>query len=87
MILESRDLDGGASPAALLSDNTLWTYKWLPDGRLIYVLLQRDITSSSCDFWQMRVDPDYGTPLEPARHLTHWARLCVGDLSATADGT
>jgi serine/threonine protein kinase/DNA-binding winged helix-turn-helix (wHTH) protein len=84
-ILESRDLDGGA-PAALLSDNTLWTYKWLPDGRLIYVLLQRDITSSSCDFWQMRVDPDYGTPLEPARHLTHWAGFCVGDLSATADG-
>ena len=84
-VLESRDLYGGP-PTTLLSDHTLWNYKWLPDGRLIYVLLQRDITSSSCDFWQMRIDPENGKPLGTPTRLTHWAGFCTGSLSVTADG-
>ena len=88
--LLSRDLAGGP-PISLLSPSEavqLRDYLWLPDGRLIYSLVEghEDFGEGACNIWQMRLDTRSGKPIEKPKRLTNWPQFCVDYLSVTADG-
>jgi eukaryotic-like serine/threonine-protein kinase len=85
--LFTRDLKGG-SPIAILSPpeaNRLNDFLWLPDGRVIYALLEPAPDEHTCNYWQIRIDPRSGEPIGESRRLTNWAGFCVGSTSVTAD--
>jgi serine/threonine protein kinase len=86
--LVTRDLTGGP-PVAILSPpeaNRLNDYLWLPDGRVIYALREPDPDEHTCNYWQIRIDPRSGEPLEKPRRITNWAGYCVANTSVTSDG-
>jgi serine/threonine protein kinase len=86
--LVSRDLKGGA-PAMLFSRATaelIFDYLWLPDGRLVYSLLEPYVTGiATCNLWEMRLDDRTGRPLEQPRKLTSWSEFCMNFAGVTAD--
>jgi serine/threonine protein kinase len=82
--LESRDLKGGPI-TTILADGLPQDFYWLPDGRMIYALSERDLAGYTCNYWQMRLDTRTGAPLEKARRVTDWAGFCVDGTKATAD--
>jgi len=85
--LFTRDLKGG-SPIAILSApeaNRLNDFLWLPDGRVIYALIEPDPDEHTCNYWQIRIDPQSGGPIEKPRRITNWAGFCVGSTSVTSD--
>jgi serine/threonine protein kinase/WD40 repeat protein len=85
--LLTRDLKGGA-PVAILSPpeaNRLNDFLWLPDGRVIYALIEPDPDEHTCNYWQIRIDPQTGGPIEKPRRITNWAGFCVGSTSVTSD--
>ena len=86
----SRDLAGGP-PATLLSSSEatrLKTHLLLPDGRLLYSLVEEreDFGERACNIWQMRLDASSGKPIEKSKRLTNWPGVCIDYLSATAGG-
>jgi len=85
--LFSRDLKGGP-PIAILPPSEakrVFDYLWLPDGRVIYALLEPSPEDGTCNYWQIRIDPRNGAPVEKPRRITNWAGFCVTDASATSD--
>jgi serine/threonine protein kinase/Tol biopolymer transport system component len=85
--LLTRDLKGG-SPIPILSPpeaNRLNDFLWLPDGRVIYALVEPDPDEHTCNYWQIRIDPRSGEPIGESRRLTNWAGFCVGSTSVTSD--
>ncbi len=85
--LFTRDLKGG-SPVAILpaaQAKRLNDFLWLPDGRVIYALWETDPPEDTCNYWQIRIDPRSGEPLEKPRRITNWAGFCAASTSVTAD--
>ncbi|HET8926000.1 MAG TPA: protein kinase [Candidatus Acidoferrum sp.] len=85
--LFTRDLKGG-TPVAILSAaqaKRLNDFLWLPDGRIIYALWETVPEEGTCNYWQIRIDPRSGKPVEESRRITNWAGFCVGGTNATAD--
>jgi DNA-binding winged helix-turn-helix (wHTH) protein/Tol biopolymer transport system component len=87
----SSDLKGGSATAVLSASQAarLKDYVWLPDGRLIYTLGEAEasgIGDSTCNFWQVGLDPGSGKPIGPPSRLTDWPDLCNSYLSVTTDG-
>jgi Tol biopolymer transport system component len=85
--LVTRDLKGG-SPIAILSPpeaNRLNDFLWLPDGRVIYALWESESLFGTCNYWQIRIDPRSGKPIEEPRRITNWAGFCVASTSVTLD--
>jgi len=85
--LVSRDLKGGP-PVAILPPpeaKRLNDFLWLPDGRLIYALREPDPDEHTCNYWQIRVDPRSGEPVEKPRRITNWAGFCTAAVSVTSD--
>jgi len=85
--LFTRDLKGGTPVAILSSDQAkrLNDFLWLPDGRVIYALWETVPEDGTCNYWQIRIDPRSGKPVEESRRITNWAGFCVGGTNATAD--
>ena len=85
----SRDLAGGPLTELLSPSEAarLKTYLWLPDGRLLYSMVEEreDFGDRACNIWQMRIDVSSGKPLEESRRLTNWPGTCIDFLSAPAD--
>ena len=87
-VLESRDLLGHP-PTTVKSGRVLAKlrdFKWLPDGRLIYLMSEPDINLFSCNYWTQHIDAETGQPRDDLRALTHWAGFCMDHTSTTADG-
>jgi serine/threonine protein kinase len=84
LTVESRDLKGGPA-VIILSDSKLWDFYWLPDGRLIYSLLESDPNGHSCNYWEAAANFRTGEPLKKPRRLTRWAGFCMNYMSATED--
>ena len=85
--LITRDLKGG-SPVAILAPaeaKRLNDFLWLPDGRVIYALREPDPDEHTCNYWQIRIDPRSGAPVEKPRRITNWAGFCVAATSVTSD--
>jgi eukaryotic-like serine/threonine-protein kinase len=82
--VESRDLKGGV-PVILLADDNLRGLYWLRDGRLLYVLGERNRTGETCNYWAARVNSTDGTLLGSPKQLTHNTGFCVSGTSATSD--
>jgi serine/threonine protein kinase len=59
---------------------------WLPDGRLIYSVIEPQPVGRTCNYWEVRLDTRTGRPLEKPKQLTNWTRFCPGGTSATVDG-
>ena len=87
--LVSRDLKGGL-PTTLFPPSTadlIFDYLWLPDGRLVYSLMEPNgAGSATCNFWEMRLDDRTGKPIEKPRQLTSWSEFCMNFAGVTADG-
>ncbi len=85
--LLTRDLKGGL-PISILPPpevNRLNDFLWLPDGRVIYALVEPGPDDHTCNYWQIRIDPRSGAPIEKPRRITNWAGFCVGSTSVTSD--
>ena len=72
MTLETIDLSNGTA-RRLLSNEEMKEFLWLPQGRILYTACRPDIHGFSCNYWEMRVNPDTGEPLGGQRPLTQWA--------------
>ncbi len=83
-----RDLPGGTPQTILPSSDMkgVTDFQWLPDGRLIYSVNERQDFGASCNYWEMRLDAHTGHALEKPRRLTNWAGFCMDNTRATADG-
>jgi serine/threonine protein kinase/Tol biopolymer transport system component len=66
--------------------NSTMDYVWLPDGRLILALAEREKSYGLCNFWQVRLDQRTGTAVEAPRRLTSWPESCMNNASITSDG-
>lgn len=86
--LLSRDLKGGP-PTFVLAPNEMKQvsdFFWLADGRLLYSVPDPEFSDSGCNFWEMRLDPHTGTPMEKPRKLKNWPEFCATNMSETFDG-
>jgi len=83
--LETIDLSNGTA-RRLLSNEEMKEFLWLPQGRILYTACRPDIHGFSCNYWEMRVNPDTGEPLGGQRPLTQWAGFYMANTGATADG-
>ena len=85
--LFTRDLKGGPPVAILPASQAqrLNDFLWVPDGRVIYALLEPEPDDHTCNYWQIRLDPRSGEPIEKPRRITNWAGFCVGSTSVTSD--
>jgi serine/threonine protein kinase len=85
----SRDLNGGPPTTVLALSkqelDDLQDFLWLPDGRLIYAWAEPEPNRMTCNYWEMRLDPRNGKPVEQPRRVTNWAGYCLGSTSVTAD--
>jgi serine/threonine protein kinase/Tol biopolymer transport system component len=87
--LISRDLKGGATTALFpsLTAELIFDYLWLPDGRLIFSLMEPNtLGSDTCNLWEMRLDDQTGKPIDKPRQLTSWSEFCMNFAGVTADG-
>jgi len=88
--LVSTDLKGGPTFTVLPPSEmkNLWDYSWLPDGRLIYSLLEPQGTSPTVpsNYWTVRLDPRTSQPIEKPIRLTNWAGFSLDMTGPTADG-
>jgi serine/threonine protein kinase len=85
LVFESRDLKG-EHPVRILSGKGLKDFKWLPDGRIVYIRGEPDLNLSRDDLWEQRVNATTGEPEGKPRQVTHWAGFGINSLSATANG-
>jgi len=85
--LFTRDLKGGPPVAILPASQAqrLNDFLWVPDGRVIYALREPEPDDHTCNYWQIRLDPRSGEPIEKPRRITNWAGFCVGSTSVTSD--
>jgi serine/threonine protein kinase len=61
---------------------------WMPDGRMIYSLHERDEAGSkvlTCNLWQVRVDPRTSAFIGKPQRLTNFAEICATPTSVTSD--
>jgi eukaryotic-like serine/threonine-protein kinase len=84
------DLKGG-SATAIRSPFDLKTaaeFLWLSDGRMIYRTWDppQGFNSSTCNVWQIRVDPRTSEFIGKPQRITNLAAVCGSYLSATSDG-
>jgi serine/threonine protein kinase/Tol biopolymer transport system component len=96
VFLESLNLRTGVVTPILSKDrlqdiagmpNGLWPWVWLPDGRFVYISAPPTANfMSSCNLWQVRLDPRTGAARSEPQPLTNWAGFEVSSLNATADG-
>jgi eukaryotic-like serine/threonine-protein kinase len=85
--LVSRDLEGGAATTLFPSAELIFDYLWLPDGRLLYSLMEPNATgSATCNFWEMHLDEKTGKSIEEPRQLTSWSEFCMNFAGVTANG-
>jgi serine/threonine protein kinase len=83
--IESRDLRGGSAVRALPGPGLL-DWSWLPDGRIICICSLDGSLGGQSNFWETRVDPKTGRPLEKPSRLTSWSGFWMDQPSAAADG-
>ncbi|MGA8866913.1 MAG: protein kinase, partial [Candidatus Sulfotelmatobacter sp.] len=84
--LLSRDLQGGA-PTTIFGPDEMKQVDdlvWLADGRLLYSVSESFF--GSCNFWQMTLDAQRGTPIGKPTQITNWTGFCMSGISVTADG-
>ncbi len=85
--LVSRDLKGGSPTTLFPTAELIFDYLWLPDGRLVYSLMEPNATgSATCNLWEMRLDDRTGKRTEKPRRLTSWSEFCMNFAGVTADG-
>ena len=83
--LESCDLEGRQT-TVMFSDRRLKDFGWLPDGRLVCVMLESPPNQYDMNLWELRADPRTGKASGQPRRLTNWAGVTLVDLSHSADG-
>jgi len=81
--LETCDLNGG-SRTVVMSDGRAKAFRLLPQGRLIYALVEGP--QNFTNLWELPVNTDLGKPAGSPRKLTEWTNLSISGISATADG-
>jgi len=84
--LLSRDLQSGP-PTTIFGPDEMKEVDdlvWLADGRLLYSVSESFF--GSCNFWEITLDVQRGTPIGKPRQLTNWTGFCMSGMSVTADG-
>jgi serine/threonine protein kinase/dipeptidyl aminopeptidase/acylaminoacyl peptidase len=84
--VQTRDLQGGPATKALPhAGDSLTSYLWLPDGRMIYSVAERTSNEYACNYWEIRIDNQTGKVVENPRRITNWNGFCMDVESVTAD--
>jgi eukaryotic-like serine/threonine-protein kinase len=88
--VESCDLNG-ANKTTIHSDPDYQTgnWTWIPPARFIYtqrISPTQSETDPSQNLWELRVDPQTGSPQGKPHRLTDWSGFGIDDLTSTADG-
>jgi Tol biopolymer transport system component len=88
--LETRDVDAGAT-VVLLADANLMTpdgghCRWLPDGRIVFTLMEPQSHQSAGNLWQIRTDPATGAAVGKPLRLTKLEDATVANMTSTRDG-
>jgi Tol biopolymer transport system component len=83
--IESCDLTGG-QPTVIFSHPRLRTFRWAPDGRILYAMAEPPPNETSTNLWELRADPRTGKVAGRPRRLTNWAGYAFTILSVAADG-
>jgi Tol biopolymer transport system component len=84
-VLESRDLKGDR-PVVLLSNPRLSDFFLGQNGRLIYAVGEPQPNQYDSNLWELRFDPQTGSPKSTPRRLTDWTGFYFVDPELTADG-
>jgi eukaryotic-like serine/threonine-protein kinase len=84
------DLKGGPQTkiSAPSDPRKMRDFVWMPDGRMIYGLNEREEAGSkvlTCNLWQVHLDARTSEILDKPQRLTNFAELCVNPGGATAD--
>jgi Tol biopolymer transport system component len=77
----------GGPPTTILSPldwRSAGEYLWMPDGRMIYSLWELGFTSTTCNLWQIRLDPR-GEFIGKPQRITNLPSVCNAGFSVTAD--
>jgi eukaryotic-like serine/threonine-protein kinase len=59
---------------------------WLPDNRLIYGLVEPGFKVTTCNLFEIRMNPQLTEFIGKPQRLTNFAELCVNPMNTTADG-
>jgi Tol biopolymer transport system component len=60
-------------------------FLWLPDGRMVYRTWDGGFRSTTCNVWQVRLDPQTIKFIGKPQRITNFAEVCASGLSVTAD--
>ena len=90
--LDSCDLDGQCS--AILSDSKLQNRSlgessalvWLPDGRIVFALMELPPNDLDSNLWSLAVDANTGLLQGKPKRLTSWTGFSQEAFTASADG-
>jgi len=85
------DLKGGPQTkiSAPSDPRKMRDFVWMPDGRMIYGLNEREEAGSkvlTCNLWQVHLDARTSEIIDKPQRLTNFAELCVNPVGATSDG-
>jgi eukaryotic-like serine/threonine-protein kinase len=80
------DPNGGPVTPILspVDERSVSEFLWIPDGRLIYNTWEHGFTSTTCNLWQIRLDPR-GEFIGRPQRITNLPAVCNAGFSVTAD--
>jgi len=81
------DLKGGpfATLRSPFDPKTAAEFLWLPDGRMVYRTWDPGFKSTTCNVWQIRLDPLTSEFMGQPQRITNFAEVCASGFSVTAD--
>jgi eukaryotic-like serine/threonine-protein kinase len=84
----SGDLNGGPLTKILppYDPKRVNEFIWLPDNRLLYRLDEPGFKVTTCNLWQIGMNPQLTQFIGKPQRLTNFAELCVAPRNTTADG-
>jgi serine/threonine protein kinase len=89
--IESRDLAGGQPTVIVSCSNPDFLFFgrkfiWLPSGRFIYVMEEREGSRRWANLWGIQVNTRTGAPVAKPERITNWGEGITDHLSVTSDG-
>ena len=84
----SGDINGGplTKIVAPFAPESMQSGLWLPDNRLIYALNEPGFKVTTCNLFEIRMNPQLTEFIGEPRRLTNFAELCAKLQNTTADG-
>jgi WD40 repeat protein len=77
----------GRSPVKIETDAHRWgDFRWLAGGRVLFSSAARNAPDGDMNLWELRVNPQSGSPRGAPRQITDWSGFRIESLSLSNDG-